>query len=237
MKKLFLNLIVGFLLCYNVIAQAENKLIFSGISGAVNSDISMRVLSEAYKEIGFDVKFLPLPGERALRASNSGETDGEVFRIANVQKRYKNLIPVPTPINVLEGIVFTKNKNIKVNGWNSLKPYRIGIQVGIKFVERGTKGMNRTIVDSNEQLFRMLNAGRIDIAVVAYTNGVKAIKKLGVDGIKANKPAVQVYPLYHYLNTKHSSLVNKLDAVLKKMQSTGRIKEIREMIISDISRK
>jgi len=221
--------------CFPATSLSEvNTIIVSGIKGAVNSDISIQVLKEAYKEIGYEVKYLPLPGARALHTSNSGEVDGELFRIANVEKKYENLIPVPTPINVLQGIVFSKRNDIQINGWKSLKPYKIGIQIGIKFVERGTKGFNVVAVESNEQVFKMLNSGRVDIAVVAYTNGVKVLNKLKFIDIVSLSPPVQEYKLYHYLHKRHKDLVPKLDFVLQNMKKTGRIKQIRKEIIKDL---
>lgn len=218
------------------ITIASEKLVFTGIKGAVNSDIGMDVLTKAYSQLGIKILYRPLPGERALRVANSGKVDGEVFRIANVQKRYKNLIQVPTQINILPAIAYTKGKKININGWHSLKSYRIGIQVGIKFAERGTKGMNPTRVDTNEQLFKMLDSGRIDLAIAAQSNGLKTLKKLNTKQISGLTPAIEEYPLYHYLHKKNAHLINKLNAVLIKMTRQGEIKAIRENHLKKFSR-
>lgn len=210
------------------------ELVFSGIEGSVNSDISVRVLREAYGQLGFTVKYIPLPGERSLRTANNGDVDGEVFRVANVEKKYLNLIVVPTPINTLSGIAFSK-RHLPIAGWRSLEPYRIGIQVGIKFAERGTDAMNPTIVDTNEQLFQMLQADRIDVAVAAYTNGVATIAELGLSGIIALDPPIAEYPLYHYLHKKNAELIPALDAVLLRMEASGRTREIRAGALRELS--
>ena len=214
---------------------ATEKLVFTGIEGAVNSDIGMKVLSKAYSKLGIKVIYHPLPGERSLRVANSGKVDGEVFRIANVQKRYKNLIQVPTKINILPAIAYTKGKKINIDGWQSLKPHRIGIQVGIKFAERGTKGMNPTRVDTNEQLFKMLDSGRIDVAIAAQSNGLKTLKKMNTTQISELTPAIEEYPLYHYLHKKNSHLLSKLNAVLIKMTQQGKIKAIRKNHLKKLS--
>jgi len=216
---------------------ATETLIFSGIKGAVNSEIGMEVLSVAYSRLGIKIKYRPLPGERSIRSSNSGKVDGEVFRIANMQKRYKNLIPVPTQINTLPAIAYSKNKNIKINGWASLKPYRLGIQVGIKFAERGTKDMKPIRVDSNKQLFKMLDTGRIDIAIAAQSNGIKAITQIKSKQIYPLSPSIDEYPLYHYLHKKNSHLVDKLNAVLIKMTQRGEIKAVREKHLKKLTDK
>jgi len=219
---------IALLFFFSTPALAQQKLIFSGIQGSVNSEISMQVLKRAYQQIGIEVMYLPLPGERALRTANAGKVDGEVFRIANVHKKYTNLVPVPTPINVLQGIAFSKNVDLKIKDWQSLAPYNIGIQVGIKFAERGTKGMHRIMVDTNEQLFKMIDSGRVDVIVAAHANGLKTLSALKLENISALQPAIQEYPLYHYLHKKHAALVPKLDAVIKNMQLTGMIDQIRK---------
>lgn len=202
-------------------------LVFSGIEGSVNSDISMQVLHKAYAKLGLRIRYLPLPGERALRTANAGKVDGEVFRIANVSKRYTNLIQVPTSINTLPGLAFSRHKQIDINGWSSLKPYRLGIQGGIKFAERGTKDMQPIVVDTNHQLFRMLNSGRIDIAIASEVNGLKTLADLKLTHIHILQPPIEEFPLYHYLHKRHAALVPKLDAVLKAMRARGEIQAIR----------
>lgn len=212
---------------------ADRKLVFAGIKGSLNTDISMIVLKEVYSKLGIEIELLALPAERALHTSNSGKIDGEVFRIINVDKRYNNLLMVPTSINKLQGIAFVKNKPFKVEGWQSLKPLKIGGQFGVKFVERGTKGMKRKLVDTNEQLFSMLDRGRVDVAIAAYVNGIKTIKKLQLKEIQALQPSIQDYPLYHYVHKKNSHLIPKLNDILIKMDQSGRIKQIRDDYIKN----
>ena len=233
--KLKIVIFIYLSLCYVINAHANQTLVFTGIQGSVNSEISFSVLQEAYRQISIEIEYLPLPGERALQTANAGRVDGEVFRIANVDKTYTNLVPVPTPINVLEGVVFSNEPNLQINGWESLREHRIGIQVGIKFAERGTQGMQRTVVDTNEQLFRMLAAKRVDVAVVALTNGLQTINSLKLTDIYAISPSIQQFPLYHYLHKKNHTLVEKLDAVLKKMHTSGRITQLRNTALQRLA--
>jgi len=214
--------------------SAPPKLILSGIEGSVNSDISLIVLKQAYRKLGIEVEYNPLPGERALQTANSGKVDGEVFRIINIQKKYPNLIPIPTPINILEAVAFSKQPDLIVSGWHSLSKLSIGIQVGIKFAERGTRGMSPVLVDTNEQLFKMLNADRIDVAAVALTNGLKTLSKLNLTSIYAVSPPIQVFPLYHYLHKKHAALVPRLNTVLAEMAVSGDIKKIRDTFLKQL---
>ena len=62
-------------------------------------------------------------------------------RVKAFERDYPNLIPVPVPVNHLQGTAFSKNGGIELRGWESLRGYTIGITRGMKFAERGTAGM------------------------------------------------------------------------------------------------
>lgn len=228
--KLYL-FIIAFFFNQSSIAQT---LKLSGIKGSLNTYISMQVLEEAYAQLGLKVELVELPAERALYVSNSGRLDGEVFRIANIHSIYPNLVQIPTQINVLQGVTFVKQLDFQVQGWQSLAPYKVGVQVGVKFAERGTHRMRTYQLETNEQLFMMLDRGRIEVAVAAYANGVNTIKQLGLSGIRGLTPPLQSYPLFHYLHNKHQHLVSPLNDVLSKMQASGRIADIRRAYIEKL---
>ncbi|MDM8550323.1 transporter substrate-binding domain-containing protein [Desulfobacterales bacterium HSG2] len=228
--------VIATILCVILTAislQAAEKLNFSSIEGSVNTLISEKVVTEAYRRIGIEVVVRQYPGLRSLKYSNEGETDGELFRIAGINNKFPNLLMVSVPVNRLEGMVFTKQTKFPVSGWDSLKPYKIGIQRGIKFSHKGTEGMNRSIRDSNEVLFRILNAGRIDIVVMARVNGLKMLRKLKIPGIRALDPPIESYPLYHYLHKKNRHLKPEITATLQEMEKEGLIQKTREQFIAE----
>lgn len=215
---------------------AQEILIFSTIENSVNAEISASVMQEAYSRIGIKVKIERLPAARALVKSNNGEVDGELYRVVNVHKKWKNLLMVPTPVNFMEGVVMTKNTTFSVNGWESLRPYKIGVRKGIRFSDEGTKGMNRRELHSNQSLLNFLNMNRADIIVITRANGLKVREKLNLTELKILEPSVEVNPLYHYLHKKHKALVPIIDTVLQKMKNEGLIEEIRERFISNLSK-
>jgi len=215
-------------------AQAKNKLVFSTIEGSVNAEVSSLIMVEAYKRIGFEIEIMPLPGKRTLAISNSGQVDGELFRLEGINKKWSNLIPVSVPINFMEGVVITKGKSFNVEGWESLKPYRIGIRRGIRFTESGTKGMSREIADSNASLFKMLDYERVEAIVVTRSNGLKMMKAPDFSGFKMLEPSVEIYPLFHYLHVKHKEMIPRVQAVLQGMQKEGLFQKIRNQVLHDL---
>lgn len=227
--------IIALLFClfaFSSTCHAENILTFSELNDPV-SKVTWKVLQEAYKVIGIEIQSQELPPERALTESNAGRTDGETNRITGLDKKYSNLIMVPVAVNKVEGVAFTKNISIPMTGWDSLKPYKIGLRRGTKFAEQGTQGMDVTSADDNKSLFLMLNKERFEIAVTSRLAGLTQIKRLQLDGITMLNPPLATFALYHYLHKKHSSLVPAITQALQDMEEDGRIKAIRDEAIAE----
>ena len=211
-------------------SYADRTLIF-GQSLDPIADISASVLSEAYKRINIELKFKKMPAERSIERSNNGLLDGEVNRIAGMNKKYSNLIMIPFPINFLEGVAFSK-KNIKISGWDSLRPYTIAIRLGTKFAEYGTEGMNVSKFVSNEKIFNLVSENRYDICISSRIVGLYQIRKQNLIGIKVLEPPLVKHDLFHYLNKNHRDLVPIISEEILKMQQEDRILEIRKNSIN-----
>lgn len=141
---------------------------------------------------------------------------------------------IPIPVCFLELVVLTKNTQFPVQGWQSLEPYKIGIRRGAKIVEVNTKGMKRHVVSQYEQLFKLLDIGRIDIAVTSRVQGLTLIQKFDLEGFKILEPPLKTTNLYHYLHKKHENLVPKITASLQEMEKKGEILKIRQQFINDL---
>ncbi len=213
-------------------AMAQDTLTFSRVEG-FGADITEQVVKEAYHRLGILISAQPLPAERALSLAGSGDLDGEVSRVEGIEKNYPDLVMVPVPVTATEVVVFTKHVIFPVTGWESLKPYSIGILTGAKFAREGTQGMRAEPVTTDEQSFQKLDAGRIDVAVTTYINGLETIRKLNLKDIKALEPPVTTLKLYHYLHKKHMDLVPKITDVLKQMEKEGRMVDIRKKAIAN----
>ena len=216
------------------IVRAE-ELVFSTFQDAPIQKLSALIVKEAYASIGVTSTIKEFPGERALVIANGGSVDGGLSRISGIQQKYPNLIRIPVAVNSLQGMVFTKEIDFEVKGWESLKPYYLGIPLGAKFAETGTEGMNRVRVINHDNLFRMLNLGRIDAVISPLINGLSILKKLEMKNIRILEPALIQTDLYHYLHKKNSALVPKISAALSRMKDSGRIKEIRGQFLAEIT--
>ena len=227
--KIIYSLII-ILLFSSASSHANDDIILSSLEGPV-SEISERILTEAYNRIGFNLYIKRLPAERALIFSNEGQTDGETNRIKGINKKYTNLIMISAPVNYFEAMVFAKDLIPTIDGWDSLRPYKIGIRRGSKYAEKGTKGLNVDEVATYKQAFKMLSIGRIDVCVASRLSGLLVLKELNLTGIKMIEPPLEKTYLFHYLHNKNKYLVPKINNVLVKFQEEGLIEEIRNQYI------
>ena len=217
-------------------ASAQPPLVFTGIENSSYTEISERVMREAYGRLGIPVSFSRLPAARALVVSNSGKADGELYRIRNIHREYPNLIMIPVPIGVVEGVALTVKPEISLADWDRLRAHRVCIRNGVKFAEAGTRGMEVYIANSNDHLFAMLGKGRCDVIVMARLTSLALAQDFTR---RSGKPVryhlLQTYPLFHYLHRKNEHLVPVLTQVLKAMQADGTIARIRQRYIEEIT--
>ena len=228
-------LIPFFLLIFCSVELNARTLYFSALEGTVNTDICELVLKEAYSRLGIKISVRRYPADRSLRYSNRGDTDGELFRIDNIDFKYQNLVKVSVPVNQMEAIAYSKRDDIKTSGWSSLLPYKVGIRRGIKFSEYGTKLMKPYIVNLNQQLISILLKDKVDIIVLTRGNGIEMIKKFNVPEIKAIEPPIEKYNLYHYLHKKNKYLVPDLERILGEMREEGFIRNLRKEVLNKIN--
>lgn len=233
--KLSFLLIIICLLFGTTLSGANDVIELSSLYDPV-SEVSEKILTEAYSRLDVTIKIRRFPAQRALVQSNNGNTGGEVNRVQGIDKEYVNLIVVPTPVNYFEGVVFSKNLTFPVNGWNSLKPYRIVIRIGSKFAEKGTKGMTLHRVPTYSQAFRLLNQDRADICIASRLTGLLQIKELNLTGIKAIDPPLVRTNLFHYVHKKNKDIIPKINSSLIEMHEEGLIEKIRTQCIDTITK-
>ncbi|WP_108649766.1 substrate-binding periplasmic protein [Dongshaea marina] len=229
MLILLRRLLYGWLLLCSL-AEAKQTLILAATPDLV-SKISLEVLREAYAGLGYDVRPNQLAAERALAMSNAGMVDGEANRIAGIESGYPNLLRVPVAVNFIEGLVVTRGLSFKVEGWQSLKPYKIGLQSGVKFAENATRGMYVDSSLSVNQLFRNLKREKVDLLVTTRIDVLDYLAKYPDPEVMILEPPLVRLKLYHYLNHKHRELLPKITAQLQKMQAEGRIEAIRQRLL------
>ena len=202
-------------------ALAQQKLVFSMPDDEVDN-VSLRILERAYSKLGYVVEGEPLPAARALTESQSGNTDGEVNRIAAIEPQLHSLIRIKTPVNAIEGVAFTCPDAPPVFGWASIRTRKIGVRSGIRFVEMATRGMPHvTKMPDYDTLFDMLARGRLDVVIASRQVGFAQRKRSSATCSKAHEPPLETLELYHYLHRRHKDLAPEITRVLSDMHASG----------------
>lgn len=213
------------------ICCASESLTFGTGMGHPMIPIASSILDTAYQKLGVQFKVQGYSPERSLVLSNKGVTDGQLFLQEIDHHQYPNLIKIPIPLATGNLMIFTKNRNLQVDGWAGLTSYRVGSQAGIREVDKHQDDLNNIhMLKSGEQLFRMLARERLDVVILPRLVGSSILKRSNLKGIKMLPTPLEKNALYHYLNVKHLALVPQITQVLRAMLDSGELDSIRKQI-------
>jgi polar amino acid transport system substrate-binding protein len=179
------------------------------------------IAGEAFRRVGFELRLVKLPAERALISANEGSEDGELTRIAGLEKRYPNLIRVPEKLVDWEFSAFSMDSTI-ASSWPVIRQRAVGHIKGWKIYEQALAGAERvTTADDAAQLFRLLALKRIEVALYERRLGLVLVKQQGLKGIRPLAPPLATREMFIYLHRRHALLVPKLAAALRAMKREG----------------
>lgn len=202
-----------------LVLNDANSAPFTNEAGTGLVDI---VAGEAFRRAGVKLKLIRLPAERALINANAGIEDGEVSRVAGIEKAYPNLIPVPEKLVDHHFVAFTRNPALKNASWASLQPLTVGYIRGYKIVEKNIPpGTQTSTANDAEQLFTMLGKGRIDVAIYRRWEGIVLAQQLGIQDARIIEPSLAETGIYIYLHKKHADKVPVIASALRDIKAEG----------------
>ena len=138
-----------------------------------------------------------------------------------MEMSYPHLVRVPEPNMIMDFCAFTK-KDLALAGWADLPPHCVGLVRGWKILEEHTRDLPRvSAVPTEVQLFRMLEAGRIDVALYSRRTGLAVIEAMGFTGIRVVDPPLERQPMYLYLHASRAALTEPIAETLRQMKTDG----------------
>ncbi len=187
-----------------------------------------RVVAEACRRVGLSMTRVHLPASRTLALANQGVEDGVYSRMEGFSDRYPELLMVPEPVGEITYVAFSRDPQLKISEWESLRSLSVAVVLGRATSATRTAGMPDVVrVREPLQLFRMLKAGRVEVVVYEHWQGVVAARRVGLDDVVVHQPALQSLPLYLYLNSRHAALVPKFADALRAMKQDGTYARLR----------
>lgn len=177
---------------------------------------------EVFRRNGIKLSLIKLPAERGLRNANAGIDDGDFLRISGMEKLYPNLVPVPEKLIDMTFVAFANDPAVRVDGWDSLRNYAVGLIKGWKILEKNTpKGTHVILARNAEQLFTMLEKGRVDVALYSRLMGLEIIRRRKLAGVKDLSPPLAVRGMFIYLHKSHQAIVPKIRFSLAAIKAEG----------------
>lgn len=231
MREVFLLLLL-YIISINIFTNDIIK-ISTGPADHQTVIITSSIIKEAYNRLNIKIEFNYTSWPRSLEITNNGESDAELCRKANINKKFPNLIMVNAPLLNLSLVAFSKKQELDIKTWEDLSNYRIAFLRGIQRIEEKTKGYNAYPMNKLEDAFKLLANNRVDVVIVDHFNGLKTLKHMGLEKIYALENPLETTLLYHYLHVKHEKLLPCLEEILIKMTEDGTIKSITKKIIEN----
>ena len=179
------------------------------------------VAGEAFRRAGVKLELIKLPAERALLNANAGIEDGDMVRIAGLEKIYPNLIRVPEKLIDWEFVAYSKKPDIPAN-WQTIRQHTVGHVTGWKIYENLVRGASQIVpTKTPTQLFQLLDRDRIEVALYARWMGQALVKKLGFKDIHQLDPVLESREMFIYLHKQHAELVPRIAKALRDLKHEG----------------
>lgn len=180
------------------------------------------IAGEAFRRAGLRLKLVTLPAERGLINANAGIEDGDLSRIAGLEKVYPHLVRVPEKLMVMDFVAFARHATPTAASWASLQQFSVGHIKGWKIFENNLLPATQvTTADNPEQLLTLLSKDRIDVALYDRWMGTALAKDMHLQNVRVVEPPLAAREMFIYLNQRHADKVPAIAAALRAIKAEG----------------
>lgn len=198
------------------------------------------IVREAFRRMGRSVTIEFFPWSRSLSMVTSGTADG-LFTIKKTADRESTLRYPNEPLLSQDYVFFVRrDSTFRFDGdYASIANARIGVisntSYGTRFDAAVKQGIftNLDISYDYEHVFRMLQAGRIDIVICSHLVGLKFIRQINAaDQIVVSGPPSETARSYLVFTRKYDSatLSNAFDQAIAAMRRDGTLSRMIDTI-------
>jgi len=187
------------------------------------------IYEEAFKRLGYDLKYVGVPLSRSGILSDAGETDGEIARVPSYGELHPNLIRVEEPSFSIRFSAYSTRKELALEGWQNLTgkdlnvDYVRGVNLITSKLEHYVEPDRINEVHSNVAGLARLLLKRSDVFISGERNTdellatneafrQKGIYKVGI---------IEEVSFHAWLHNEHAALAPQLSKVLQEMKSEG----------------
>lgn len=177
------------------------------------------MVSQAYSNLNIKTEIVHLPAKRALiEAQKNTWVDGELVRIDSAKDQLPNYYKIPVKLMEIDVAIYSNLPKSTMFSWKNLTNYKIASMRGLIHLEQKMAIHNLDnikLVTRAEQLFKLLEANRVDLVILPKPIGDSFILANG--NYNFNEAVLETVSLYHYIHQRHSALVDPLTSEFTKL--------------------
>ncbi len=172
------------------------------------------------------IRYELLPWKRCQDQVEQGKVDGALLMGINEER--KKLFQFSTiTLEYPEGFIYSKRNfpnGIRINSFDDLKKFRIGLLRGHKYHEELLKLMNQQLIDyeileSSEQNIKMLISGRVDVAIDGLINARYYISQEYLqDKLAINEGTLVIKKGMAYAFSRKSPIIKYLPEINRQIE-------------------
>ena len=220
------GLIFGVLVWGCIFAEANcaGTLVFNmGFApGSPQAEFQTRLTQEVFSRLGIGTEFVRVGAERALVNVDQGVDDGNLVRVAGLNTRYPNILPVNEEVIRYDFVAVTRRPGAAISDWSSLADHDVAIVTGWKILEDNIRSYRSLIkVRDGGALFELLKAGRVQTVVYERYQAQQIMEEIDCNMARILDPPLVSSPMYIYLNRRHAGLAPQVERALRDFKADG----------------
>ncbi len=202
----------------------------------VITGLHIDIVSSVAKKIGFKIKWVPLPWNRAIMSVVKGEVDAIIY-VSPSKEREVSMVFLPNNILHKDQICVVVRKDFKEKKYNGKIESLYGEKVGIStnyvvsqeiFINKNKFNLFESTVEG-DQIMSMLAAGRFDYTFTSV-NGLKRLKtKSQFNNLMKLSPCLSGDDRYIAFSKKYNGHLNwaqKFEEAMKAWKQSDEYKKI-----------
>lgn len=201
-------------------AHAGTCLKIGVASGGVSTSAVARIADRLFSAAGSCAEILTMPNNRLAAMTDSGELDGEAFKISAYVDQHPALIAVPTPVYSFAGNLYWPDGTGEPHGPEII----VGVPLGQFWPKEAAARSDLSIyeVRSYDQMIEMTRTGRLQgFIMAAEAFSVFRPRYEFLEGYRTKQ--VAEVPLHLVVTKSHGDLVPALDQAIRTLQGRGEI--------------
>jgi ABC-type amino acid transport substrate-binding protein len=192
--------------------------------------ITVSLAKEIAKRSGVEISTIGMPAKRAQLWLSEKTIDGDWSRVDGFQNDIPGLLKISEPLAEHPYTAYSTRNDVKIDGWKSLKEYRVVYPRGWRIVEKNLLAFHKNLraSDSISSGLSIVAVRRADIyiSIPFLVDEFLSENATKFKDIKALSPPLAYQAAYIFMLPKHAASAELIEAALKTMKADGTYEKI-----------